>query len=143
MSPITSPSVMKLDQDSLIQDVPAISDEDSSTCLSITPTDPVTLMRCIPAHMLNQSVTVSVLVERHASCSILHPHELLAMIKSSQPLRNLLPGIYKACSKVHEFVKSALTSHVYSCTCPYGFCEAIYLRVQPSCSMRICGIDFI
>ena len=132
--------VMRSRHSSAIQDVGEVTDGDINTCLTIAANDMATIMVPI-TNAQNDSVTVKILSTHDESCSHYKDNDNFAMVKVVPPFRSINKGLFAKCAFGDKYDEAMLTAQLFECTCDYGPCEDVYIKIMSLCSMSVCSIE--
>ena len=131
---------LKSRQRPLLQEVSEVTDEDLNTCVTLPPNDMATIMVPI-LDAQNDSLTVKTLTRHDASCLQYNSNNVFALVKVVTPFRTGNTGTFKKCVPGQTYDESTLSAQLFECTCDYGPCEDIYIKIQSPCSVSVCSIE--
>ena len=132
--------IMKSRNSSAIQDVGEVTDGDINTCLTVAANDMATIMVPI-TDAQNDSVTVQILSRHDETCSHYNEKDIFAMVKVVPPFRTINKGLFAKCAFGDKYNEAMLTAQFFECTCDYGPCEDVYIKIMSLCSMSVCSIE--
>ena len=126
----------------VLRDVGEVADKDTNTCVTIAANDMATIMVPI-TDAQNDSVTVKILSSHDKSCSHYKDNDIFAMVKVVPPLRTINKGLFAKCAVGQKYNEAMLSAQLFECTCTYGPCEDVYIKIQSLCLISICSIDVL
>ena len=132
--------VMKSRRSQLLQDVGEVTDGDVNICVSVPANDMATIMVPI-LDAQNYSVTVKTLTTHDDSCLYYNDANVFVMVKAGPPFRSISRGVYRKCVVGLKYDESTLSAQFFECTCIYGPCEGVYVKIQSKCSVSVCSIE--
>ena len=119
--------------------VPELDNMDLNVCIPVTTDDAVMIVKPIENNMTS-SMMIKVVIERDPTCGNYNQHEFFAMMKMYQPF-GTLTGTFHKCDLMLD--ETILNDYVFNCTCSMQYCPEVYLRMKPSCPVRVCSIGII
>ena len=134
--------VMKSRHSSTFQDVGEVTDGDIDTCLTVSADDIATIMVPI-TDAQNDSVTVKILSTHDESCSHYNEKDIFAMVKLFPPFRTSIEGQFMKCAFEQKYNEATLSAQFLECTCIYGLCEDVYVKITSPCSVSVCSIEVV
>ena len=137
---MSSMPFLKSRQCPLLQEVSEVTDEDLNTCVTLPPNDMATIMVPI-LDAQNDSLTVKTLTGHDDSCLHYNNNNVFALVKVVSPFRTGNTGAFKKCVPGQTYDESMLSAQLFECTCDYGPCEDVYIKIQSPCSVSVCSIE--
>ena len=120
--------------------IKGLKQEDTATCVTVEQHYPAILLVLLSNTDNNKTAAVRATTRRDPACPPYDPKELYAMVKLQAP-RGGLEGIFGKCQFLEDYEESALSIQVYNCTCFLDYCEDIYLRINPPCTVQLCEVE--
>ena len=135
-----STTVMKTAGKLALEDATEVSDEDITTCVTVSAERPSIIRVYIDSYQ-NVSATVKILTSYDSPCSVDKTTDVYAMV-------DLVPsdsftGPFQKCSLWQKYEESTLNAHLYNCTCSYDVCFQFYVRISSQCSVNVCSIELL